>query len=60
MLSLEDGEKGPRGKWWPAGTAEDQIDSLSGKAMVSLDGRDLVLIILDDAIGAYLLVGNVY
>lgn len=60
VLSLEDGEKGPRGKWWPAGTAEDQIDSLSGKAMVSLDGRDLVLRILDDAMGAYRLVGNVY
>ena len=42
-LRSRTGDKGPSGRWWPAGTAEDNVDSLAGKAKVSLDGRDLVL-----------------
>ena len=60
VLELKNGDKGPRGKWWPVGTAETDIDSLAGSAKVSLDGRDLVLRLLDDEAGAYRLVGNVY
>ena len=60
VLELKTGDKGPRGKWWPVGTAEADIDSLAGSAKVSLDGRDLVLRLLDDEAGAYRLVGNVY
>ncbi|MGB1618071.1 MAG: amidohydrolase family protein, partial [Flavobacteriales bacterium] len=60
VLELKNGDKGPRGSWWPVGTAEEEIDSLAGKAKVSLDGRDLVLRLLDDEAGAYRLVGNVY
>jgi imidazolonepropionase-like amidohydrolase len=60
VLELKEGDKGPSGRWWPAGTTEDNIDSLAGKAKVSLDGRDLVLRLMDDAQGTYRLVGNVY
>jgi len=60
VLELKMGDKGPRGKWWPVGTAEEEIDSLAGKAKVSLDGRDLVLRLFDDDAGVYRLVGNVY
>ena len=60
VLELKTGDKGPRGKWWPVGTAEADIDSLAGSAKVSLDGRDLVLRLLDEDAGAYRLVGNVY
>ena len=60
VLELKTGDKGPRGKWWPVGTDEADIDSLAGSAKVSLDGRDLVLRLLDDEAGAYRLVGNVY
>ena len=60
VLEIKDGDKGPRGRWWPAGTAEDLVDSLAGKAKVSLDGRDMVLRLIDEEKGAYRLVGNVY
>ena len=60
VLELKEGDKGPSGRWWPAGTAEDNVDSLAGKAKVSLDGRDLVLRLMDDELGTYRLVGNVY
>ena len=42
------------------GTEEEAIDSLAGKAKVTLDGRDLVLRVLDEEDGAFRLVGNVY
>lgn len=60
VLELKEADQGIRGKWWPVGTAETDIDSLASKAKVSLDGRDLVLRLLDDDLGAYRLVGNVY
>ena len=60
VLELKTGKKGTQGKWWPVGTAEEDVDSLAGTAKVSLDGRDLVLRVLDDVAGSYRLVGNVY
>ena len=60
VLELKEGDKGPSGRWWPAGTADAEIDSLAGKAKVSLDGRDMVLRLIDEEEGAYRLVGNVY
>jgi len=60
VLEIKDGKKGPLGRWWPAGTAEEEVDSLAGKAKVSLDGRDLVLRLMDEEAGTYRLVGNVY
>lgn len=60
VLELKQGDKGPGGRWWAAGTPDEDIDSLAGKAKVSLDGRDLVLRLLDEEEGAYRLVGNVY
>ena len=60
VLELKEGDKGPSGRWWPAGTADAEIDSLAGKAKVSLDGRDMVLRLMDEEEGAYRLVGNVY
>ena len=60
VLELKEGEKGPRGRWWLAGTADEDIDSLAGKVKVSQDGRDLVLRLIDEDEGAFRLVGNVY
>lgn len=60
VLELKEGDKGPRGRWWLAGTADEDIDSLAGKAKVAQDGRDLVLRLIDEEEGTFRLVGNVY
>lgn len=60
VLEIKDGDKGPSGRWWTAGTAEEDIDSLAAKAKVSIDGRDLVLRLIDEEKGVSRLVGNVY